>query len=591
MQASSSSSPSISSSSISSFPSSSSRTTFTVNVNGRRGGGGSGPCGTSSSSPSSSPSIPSIAVIALICTMSMMGMFSSYLHRDVTSIITTYHNYGWSPPPPLFSSVSCNENATTTTAAAAAAAAPTTPSAITVPKQQQQQQQQSDRESNVPTSSPTSTKNVTATAPRKDHVVLFIADAVYADAVAHSIVDIKRTGGYKTGDVAVILDEGERKGHPDGCTVKSFRTKIENFGLKGRNSQQDIFVYTVEELYSILFDQNESTKHLGYLKEPPAPSPGCIKKQRTDSYKGYYLKTLMFHPIFADKWDKVLYLDGCMTFHSPHVNEILRMHEVKGSLLASLDPWQYSNGGLQWKLAQKGKCFDETKLNRLRQVLNDRPLKYSTWYNSAFVFYDTSIVRDYDRIALPPPLPATATATTTATATATTTGNNTTDESDISIRSGNSNSSSSSIPVLLLPGHRTLIEMLVLYHEIGSLFKGGSQQIHSVYWLYVRQRDDVFRILPSAMLNSPRIPYEFHPRMPDGEYIITAGNVNRDVCTKRPTNHVNFVNNNNTATTKTTADDMKKKDSTTSSPTVTTTTKAKRRRIKNDRKNEKVRES
>ena len=76
----------------------------------------------------------------------------------------------------------------------------------------------------------------------------------------------------------------------------------------------------------------------------------------------------------------------------------------------------------------------------------------------------------------------------------------------------------------------TLVDILLLYHELGGQVFAGDQEILSVYWIFLRRK---FAVLPLTMIESDRVPYDFVPRI-RAPYIITAKNENRAICSERP---------------------------------------------------------
>jgi hypothetical protein len=163
-----------------------------------------------------------------------------------------------------------------------------------------------------------------------------------------------------------------------------------------------------------------------------------------------------------------------MTYHTPHIQEIFQMNEVRGHILAAPDPWIFGRRMLGGRTI---KCADP-KAIELAKAYVGHDLKISSYFTTGLVLYDSAIVRNY----------------------------------------GDSSST-------------TLLELLKVYHELGMVFE-GDQLIVSVYWAYIRKQ---YQIIPYALFGSPRVPYEFLKRMPKEEYIVTAGNADRPVCMNRPT--------------------------------------------------------
>jgi hypothetical protein len=103
-------------------------------------------------------------------------------------------------------------------------------------------------------------------------------------------------------------------------------------------SLDNITFYKTTDLWdSLVGGNNESLVSYGYLQDAP-PVPQCLSDHRKRGHPAYYLKTLIYHPAIVDKWDSALFVDSCMTFHSPHLHEIFQMKEIRGHILAAPDP-------------------------------------------------------------------------------------------------------------------------------------------------------------------------------------------------------------------------------------------------------------
>ena len=63
-----------------------------------------------------------------------------------------------------------------------------------------------------------------------------------------------------------------------------------------------VFLITAAELMNSLLDGDES---LAYLKDAPPALP-CVGEIRRRGNRAYYLKSLIFHPWIATRWDTVL---------------------------------------------------------------------------------------------------------------------------------------------------------------------------------------------------------------------------------------------------------------------------------------------
>jgi hypothetical protein len=296
----------------------------------------------------------------------------------------------------------------------------------------------------------------------RSHVVVFVTNERYGSAVAASTISLRKDGSYQE-DIAVIVDEGGR------FNVSSLQREI----LQMKGSLDNITFYKTTDLWdSLVGGNNESLVSYGYLRDAP-PVPQCLSDHRKRGHPAYYLKTLIYHPAIVDKWDSVLFVDSCMTFHSPHMHEIFQMKEIRGHILAAPDPWRYGNKMLGGKMT---KCADKEAV-KLATTYVGQDLKVSSYFTTGFVLYDSHIIRNY----------------------------------------GESSSA-------------TILELLKLYHELVTVFV-GDQLIVSVYWVYLRKQ---YQIIPYGLFGSPRVPYEFIKRMPNEQYIVTAGNVDRPICKSRP---------------------------------------------------------
>jgi hypothetical protein len=303
----------------------------------------------------------------------------------------------------------------------------------------------------------------------RSNVVVFVTNERYGSAVAASTISLRKDGGYQD-DIAVIVDEG---GH---FNISSLQREIRE--MKG--SLDNITFYKTTDLWdSLVGSHNESA--VSYLRDAP-PAPQCSSDHRKRGHPAYYLKTLIYHPAIADKWDYVLFVDSCMTFHSPHLHEIFQMKEIRGHVLAAPDPWIYGRKMLGGQVME---CADKEAV-KLATTYVGQDLEVSSYFTTGFVLYDSHIIRNH----------------------------------------GESSSA-------------TILELLKLYHEIGTVFP-GDQFITSVYWVYLRKQ---YQIIPYGLFGSPRVPYEFIKRMPNEQYIVTAGNVDRTICKSRPTARREIVSN------------------------------------------------
>jgi hypothetical protein len=300
-----------------------------------------------------------------------------------------------------------------------------------------------------------------------NNVVLMVCDEPYCGAVANLIVSLRIDGGHE-GDIAVIVEQSQN------YTKKSLEADIDRESkgmIDGIVTNATIYIWSTDELFDAL-QLDEKTQ---YLKDCP-PLAECLKDYPKRKHKAFYLKSLMFHPIFT-KWNTVLFMDACMTIHSPHIFELFQLPEVKGHILASPDPWYWGRRGIAAKFVKD--CPDHNTTQIVATLVKKSDLTKVRYFASGLILFDTSIIKTH--------------------------GTTLAD---------------------------TVIEISTLYHTLSKLFV-GDQEILSIYWVYVRTE---FRVLPLAMFESNRVPYEFVKRIPGDPHIITAGHKSRDVCTKRSTN-------------------------------------------------------
>jgi hypothetical protein len=305
------------------------------------------------------------------------------------------------------------------------------------------------------------------------NVVLLLCNEKYCPAVASLVASLRKDGGYRD-DVAVIMEESVN------YTLASLKHDIIKEG-GGNTPLVNVTFFTASELFeSLQLDDDDK-----YLGETPPMSTSCIgdggveKRKRKKKHRAYYLKSLMFHQVFAERWKTVLYMDACMTIHSSHINEIFSLPEIEEHILASPDPWRWGRKMLAGKIDNS--CPDPNTTQLLTHLVG-KPLGEASYFASGVVLYDTAIVRDY----------------------------------------GDSPKA-------------TLVELLKVYHQLSAILV-GDQEILSVYWVYKRKK---FAVMPLAMFGSDRVPYEFLTRVPYDPHIITAGNADRPVCALRSTNNLN----------------------------------------------------
>ena len=302
--------------------------------------------------------------------------------------------------------------------------------------------------------------------PERGNLVLLLCNQKYCPAVANLIASIRADGGY-INDIAVIIEEDAN------YTIDSLKADIVQ---EGGGQEDEVMVnvelWAAEELFDSLHLKNE-TKH---LRDTP-PLASCLIGQYSEiKHRAFYLKSLIFHPVTTN-WTRVLYMDACMTIHSPHIHEIFSLSETEGHVLASPDPWYWRRRGIGSKFVKQ--CPDQNATQLVEELVGTKDMTTVNYFASGLIVYDTSIVRQHG----------------------------------IS-------------PVT------TVMEILSLYQKLGKLF-WGDQEILSIYWAHMRKQ---FRVLPLAMFESNRVPYEFVKRVSKDPHIITAGHKTRQVCTMRATN-------------------------------------------------------
>lgn len=300
------------------------------------------------------------------------------------------------------------------------------------------------------------------------NVVVFVCDRLYCPAVASSVISLRKDGGYN-GDVAVIIDVSAN--YTEDAFREDLHRDSEEYGdLNLYNNS--LYLYSASNL---LDDLDLGDNHVEHIREAPSQPPeGC---DMFLNKRPYYLKALVWHPAIADRWNRALFMDACMTIHGPHIDKLFEMSQIEDKLLASPDPWRWGQKMLIGKTLAS--CRDSLASVAEEQV--GRPLSDAPYFASGLMLYDTNIVRNY----------------------------------------GTTSSA-------------TLVELLDLYHKLAYLFK-GDQEIFSVYWVYKRHQ---FEPIPLELFGTNWVPYEFHKRIPRDPHVITVGHRTRPVCLQRPTNNI-----------------------------------------------------
>ena len=151
---------------------------------------------------------------------------------------------------------------------------------------------------------PSNQLNVTKQATPPKTVVIFTCNEFYASAVASSVVSVRIDGGYM-GDIAVILEESSN------VTMSWMKDQVKlEYDQRNKGMLEDrddkFFVFSSDDLFHSLL-QNPK---ISFLKQTPPKAP-CLPPKRNRGHRGYYLKTLIYHPTIAEKWDIVLCTYPC----------------------------------------------------------------------------------------------------------------------------------------------------------------------------------------------------------------------------------------------------------------------------------------
>jgi hypothetical protein len=143
---------------------------------------------------------------------------------------------------------------------------------------------------------PANNEPFTAYKGPKQPVVIFTCNQEYAAAVASSVLSVRLDGGYK-GDIAIILEE------TSNFTVAWMNQQLisEGAGTNVTNPLGRVHVYTVKDLFDSLLTSPDTA----HLRETPSGA-SCLPPKRERGHRGYFLKTLIYHPKIANRWDTVL---------------------------------------------------------------------------------------------------------------------------------------------------------------------------------------------------------------------------------------------------------------------------------------------
>ena len=162
----------------------------------------------------------------------------------------------------------------------------------------------------------------------KRTVVIFTCNAEYGQAVASSVISVRVDGGYYD-DVAILMEEEETdatsaaKGRNESFIIPWMKDEIlrqarnlPDVSNTTTNQQKslllnmdNIHIFSTQDLFDSLLSSSsaarQNTNRLSYLRETP-PVGECSPPKRKQKHRGYYLKTLIYHPLIAEKWDIAL---------------------------------------------------------------------------------------------------------------------------------------------------------------------------------------------------------------------------------------------------------------------------------------------
>jgi hypothetical protein len=342
------------------------------------------------------------------------------------------------------------------------------------------------------------TKLASSNNKTKNVVVYVCGGGAYCEATLDSIQHLRTDGGYH-GDVVLIYNvRVNKKGEPNpDKTAESVLEKLRTMPKVTIFMDRDLLDDAV-----VVVKGNGQQQHpaadLDYLKHPP-PIPKCLKGHRSKkfSHQAKYSKLLIYHPAIANRWDRVLYLDACVTYMEPHVDLLFDIPALKGHLLAMPDPWIWRKKHMSSSL---NRCADQSATKALTRWLGGKRLDELGYINSALILYDATIVRNYQTTEVPSEA-------------------------------------------------ATLLELLTTFHTLTPAFTGGDQVIQTVYWRHIREQ---YSTMPLTLVDSNLVPFEFAVRLKDEPHILIGANGERPVCKRRATTNyqlstaTRLFNNNST---------------------------------------------
>jgi hypothetical protein len=183
----------------------------------------------------------------------------------------------------------------------------------------------------------------------KRTVVVFTCNKAYGRAVASSVISVRIDGGYD-GDVAILMEESQnftiswmqheiqheheiqqqqrQQQHNQKESRKYATVSNENGNRNHDNPLHRVFIFSTDELWDSLVSWSSSSSttptttttttkqpevnlsssssvSIAHLRNTP-PAGWCMPPKRMSGHRGYFLKTLIYHPIMAERWDTVL---------------------------------------------------------------------------------------------------------------------------------------------------------------------------------------------------------------------------------------------------------------------------------------------
>ena len=146
-------------------------------------------------------------------------------------------------------------------------------------------------------------------------VVIFTCNQEYGMAVASSVISVRIDGGYH-GDITILMEEGAQ--NDSNFTIRWMKDEItrqannKTATVTSNNTNGNVPMYldrihilSTHDLFDTLLGSSEIQTPYSYLRETP-PAGECLPPKRKRGHRGYFLKTLIYHPTIAQRWDVVL---------------------------------------------------------------------------------------------------------------------------------------------------------------------------------------------------------------------------------------------------------------------------------------------